>query len=312
MTMVGSVYPAEIWANESLIVLRDNLVLARLVHRDFEPVVAAYGYKVHTRKPVKLPVKTFAGQSGTNATSTIEVDNLNALPLSVTLDQHKYAAFIIEDVDASTSIKDLREEFIMPAIEPVAHNVDDALMTELFSTSSTDVHGTYVVSVADSTVGLGAAMDEDDIVAARKKLNDQQCPTEGRRLVVSTEHEADLLKSDLFVQVQQSGSTEALVNAQLGRKLGFDIYMSQNVPTAVDTDSTAQSIAFHRNAITLVTRPLNKPNAPNVASAVADLDGIGIRVQSAYDINKLGTVVAVDLLYGVQLLDHYLACIINP
>ncbi len=33
----------ELWANESLAILEENMVAANLIHRDFEPVFAKYG-----------------------------------------------------------------------------------------------------------------------------------------------------------------------------------------------------------------------------------------------------------------------------
>lgn len=311
MALVSTVYPPEVWAMESLLTLRDNLVMARLVHRDFEPEVANRGDTVHTRKPTKLTAKTHAGQTGTDSNEQIEVENLNARDLSIVLNTLVYTAFLVEDRDASLSIKELRDEYLIPAMDPIAQKVDDDIMTEF--TTGTDVAGSTVTAIADDTVGLGVAMDTDDVVQAREQLNTQQCPMEGRRLVLCTEHESDLLRAALFVQADQAGSSEALVNANLGRKFGFDIYTSQNVPDAVDTDSTPQSLAFHRNAIALVTRPLIAvPAQYGAQSAYNAIDGISIRVTSAYDIRYKGVTVSFDILYGVNMLDKNLAVIINP
>lgn len=41
----------ELWAQESIAILEENMVAPLLVHRDFEPVVASFGDTVHTRKP---------------------------------------------------------------------------------------------------------------------------------------------------------------------------------------------------------------------------------------------------------------------
>lgn len=311
MALVSTVYPPEIWANESLLVLRDNLVFARLCHRDFENEVAFRGDTVHTRKPTKGTAKTWGGQTGTDAGEQIEVENLNARDLSIILNTLLYSAFIVEDRDASITIKELVAEYMIPFMDPMAQKVDDDLMTEFCT--QTDIAGLTVTAVAYDDVGLAAAMNTDDIVTARETLNSQQCPTEGRRLIVSNDHEADLLRTALFVQADQSGSTEALVNAQLGRKFGFDIYMSQNVPDAVDTDATPQSIAFHRNAIALVTRPLVAPPPSSGAmSAYQALDGVAMRVVTAYDQRYMGMVTTFSMLYGVALMDRNLGVIINP
>ena len=314
MASVRDVYPPQIWANESLRVLRDQLLMARLVHRDFENAIASVGDLVQTRKPNKLSARVWAGQTGSDADTQIEVDNLTARNLSITLDTLVYTAFLAEDETETTSIKSLQNEFLLPATDPISQKVDDDVMSEITSAASTDVAGNAVSAIAyDNPVGSGADMNEDDVIQARRDLNTNQCPMSGRVLVLSTDHEMDLLRSNLFTQADQSGSTEALTSGNLGRKFGFDIFMSQNVPNAADTDGTSQSIAFHRNCCALVMRRLKAVDPRHGAlSASESLDDIGMRVTHAYDIRYKGVTTSIDVLYGVQLLDALLAVIINP
>ncbi|UCG53516.1 MAG: hypothetical protein JSW58_08160 [Candidatus Latescibacterota bacterium] len=316
MALVSTIYPPEVWAIESLMVLRDNLLMAGLVHRDFEKEVASAGDTVRTRKPQKLTVQDFAQQSGTTAAAAIGtslvVENLNAREVTVVLDKHKYTAFLVEDRDAATSIKDLREEFIVPAIDPISQQVDDDVMTEICT--GADYTGTDTITlVADGTVGIADALDENDVIAGRKQLQDTQCPPSGRNLVLCTEHESDLLKRSLFHQANTAGTTAALREASLGRIFGFETFSSQNVPAVADTDASPQSLAFHKNAMALVTRPLMSiPNGLGAVSAVRVLDNIGIRITTSYEHSAKGVVISFDILYGVQFLDANLACSLNP
>ena len=295
-------------------VLRDNLLMAGLVHRDFEKDLAVAGDTVRTRKPQKLTARSFSQQSATNATlANMTVQNLSSLEVTVVLDQHYYTAFLVEDRDASTSIKDLAAEFVVPAIDPLSDQLDGSLMTEF--TTGTDFNGDTVTAVASSTVGLGSALTEDDIIAGHKAMNDNQCPPGGRNLVMSSDHDADILGRSLFHQANTAGWTRALRDAVIGKAFGFMTYMSQNVPTASDTDSTPQSLGFHRNAIALVTRPLRGPDQyPGIGaiSAFRTLDNISIRVTTSYEHTAKGVIQSYDVLWGVSLLDANLATILNP
>ena len=41
----------EFWANESIRILENNMVMPNLIHQDFSNIVARAGQTVHTRQP---------------------------------------------------------------------------------------------------------------------------------------------------------------------------------------------------------------------------------------------------------------------
>ena len=67
------------------------------------------------------------------------------------------------------------------------------------------------------------------------------------------------------------------------------------------------SLAFHRNAIAMVTRPLELPMG-NKNAAIMQHNGLGVRVVYDYDINTKTDYVSIDILYGLKLLYPELAC----
>ena len=73
----------------------------------------------------------------------------------------------------------------------------------------------------------------------------------------------------------------------------------------------ALNMAFHRDALALVTRPLAVPNnAMGVLSHVGVYNDIAMRVSMQYDIQEGGTVVNLDILAGVAVLDENLCCVL--
>jgi hypothetical protein len=73
----------------------------------------------------------------------------------------------------------------------------------------------------------------------------------------------------------------------------------------------AYNLAFHRDALALVTRPLALPNTQmGCRAAVAAYNNVGMRVTMQYDIATQGTIVTMDLLAGVALLDVNLGCVL--
>lgn len=73
----------------------------------------------------------------------------------------------------------------------------------------------------------------------------------------------------------------------------------------------SRNLAFNRNAIALVTRPLAGVRGSSADSAVASFDGLSMRMVTQYDSSLQGHRVTFDLLCGVAILDERLAVVIN-
>jgi len=116
----------ELWANESLAILEENMVMANLVHRDFSPLVASYGDVVNTRRPSEFSTKRKAQSDSVvnqDATST---------NVQVPLNQHVYVTFTIKDEEASLSFKELISYYMEPAAMQMARGVDRILCGQVF------------------------------------------------------------------------------------------------------------------------------------------------------------------------------------
>ena len=74
----------------------------------------------------------------------------------------------------------------------------------------------------------------------------------------------------------------------------------------------SRSVAFTREAIALVSRPLaSVPEGSGASSYVASMDGLSMRVTMQYDSKAQGTRVTFDVLCGVAILDTRLAVVLN-
>lgn len=94
----------------------------------------------------------------------------------------------------------------------------------------------------------------------------------------------------------------------LDRPLAVALASSQKVGVYPDGD---YNFCFHKNALALITRPLAMPAAgTGAASAVANENGIGVRVVMTYDGKAQGTRVTVDLLAGTKVLDENLGAVL--
>ena len=271
-------------AKEALMILRKNAVMAGLVHRDYsKEFVAGVGDTITIRKPATFVVKDFVESTG------ITVQDATEEKQTVKMDKFYDVSFAVTSKDLTMNISDFSAQLLVPAMMAFRDKID----AEIIKVAE---GATHKVTHAQGKIA------PDDIISVRKFLNDGATPLSMRSLVVGTQAEADLLSSELFISADKVGDTEGLKEASLGRKFGFDTYVDQNVGK--------KSLAFHKNALAFVTRPLALPQG-NKESAIVNYDGFGLRVVKDYDINKKKDIISIDMVCGVALLNDNMIAVIN-
>lgn len=287
--MANQLITTEVIAGEALDVLRNNAVMPNLVHRDYSnDFVPGVGSKISIRKPTTFEAKDF--------TTTITVQDATETKAEVSMDKHLDVSFAVTSKELTQNVTDFSAQFIVPAMQAFLDRIDSDLIK-------------LAVSAAGATHTSANAITKTDVIAARKDLVNAKAPLADRYLVGGGQVEADLLNTDLFVSAEQVGDNgTALREASLGRKFGLDVYTDQNCLNSAGTEDDA--IVAHKNALALVTRPLELPQGAANAS-VANYDGFGIRVVYGYDMQTKTDTVSLDMLYGVAALYPSLISVIK-
>lgn len=284
--MANTILTPDIIAREALMVLRNNAVMAKLVHRDYSnDFVGAVGDTITIRKPASFVANEFDGN--------ISVQDATETGVEVKMDKHLDVSFAVSAKQMTMEIADFSAQLLVPAMQAFADKVDKYLIALESEVTNRVPHADGVIAPAD-------------LIAARKFLTENAAPMADRRFVVGATAEADLLTNELFVSAEKVGDTAALKEASLGRKFGMDIYVDQNI---AKTGGYTPSIAFHKNAMALVTRPLALPMGASKAAYV-NYDGLGLRVVYGYDINTKTDTISIDMLCGVKLLDDKLISVV--
>lgn len=221
----------ERWADEGLAILEENMVMANMVHRDFNADIANFGDVVNTRRPGEFHIRRKI-----DGTSLVPEDAV-ATNVRVPLDQWFYKAFTIKDGEATLSFKDLVQVYLLPAMQSIARGVDRALLGRIHAYLGT------TASRSGRLNNLNSTNAKDYVLEARQALNTNKAYATGRSLVLSPMSETALLKTELFIKANERGDGgSALENAVLGRILGFDTYMDQNVNSTSGADSGAGTV----------------------------------------------------------------------
>jgi hypothetical protein len=219
----------EIWAQEGLVILEENMVAAKLVHRDFQDEIKDFGDVVNTRRPGTFKIKR--KKDGT----TLTQQDANATNVRVPLDQWFYDSFTIKDGEASKSFQELVNVYLLPAMQTIARGVDRAVLGRIHA---------FLGTTSDRVGRLGAlsnANAKQYALEARERLNVNKAYQTDRNLILSPSSETAFLNTSDFTKANERGDGGiAIENALLGRILGFDTYMDQNVNTlsgSADTDT---------------------------------------------------------------------------
>jgi hypothetical protein len=274
----------QVWAQRALDILRTNMVLARLVTKDSEFEAGWKG------KTLNIPYPgTFTAQDKAADTPADVQTPTGGGTKAITLNKHKYVDFIVEDVARAQASSDLLDRYVQPA----AIAIGDAVEDDLFS----------LYAGLSGAVGTnGTDLSASAIRSARKTLNDNKAPLNGRFMVVSPKDEIALLGDASLERYFANSHPQAVAEGSLGRVYGFDIFMSQRVPVVAGTPDATKNLAMTKDAMILATRPFQAPPAGSGVNATTIQDektGLIIRVLHAYDMAARGVRIGFDILYGV-------------
>lgn len=289
--------------------LKSDLVLAKLVTNytsDAKNQGSRFGSNVRVPKRGTSSVGTKT--PGTAVTYTAATST----KADIAVNQHKTIDRLIEDYGLLFAQEDLLAGYVMDAVDAHAEGIDSAIAALYASAGATS--GTAGSTADDAWVRT--------IRQAARSSTHKFNMAQPMYLVVGNTTEKDLLGDALFVQADQSGSTEALVNAKLGKKFGFEVYTSNLIASVAGTAGGEHNLAFQRDAIGIAFVDMNVDSIPGAFTGNVDMqtmmlpddDGVpaySLRVILGYDQKERGVAMSVDTIYGVGVVrsEHLIDCL---
>lgn len=245
----------EVWSASILEALRAKLVFPSLCNRDYEGDIREAGDTVHITGYDDVTVKKYT--RGTNITVDAVTD---ANKGTLTIDQSDYFAFKVNDLDKVQAKADLTGNFTNSAAYNMALNVEKYISGLMDKAATAPAKTISVTTPSDAYLA---------VVEARKQLDKQNVPTEGRWIVVSPDFYALLLQDSRFIEGTEAGHN-TLLNGVVGSVSGFTVVESNNVPT-VSGNPSKQSIIAGTNAATTFAQQVNKVEAMRMQDDFADM-----------------------------------------
>jgi N4-gp56 family major capsid protein len=225
-------FQPEIWAAQLLTSLKKALIFAGpgVANRNYEGSIANAGDTVRITSISRPTVASYTKDS-----TTITPETLTDANRSLLIDQAKYFAFEVDDID-------MRQVANGGAL--MAEAADEAAYA-LADTADQYVAGLYTgvdSGNAISTTSITtAALAVTGLINLKVKLDNANVPTQGRYVVIPPWYHGLLLGSDTFVRADASGNPDTLRNGQVGRAFGFDVLVSNNCVNVTGDDYIVQA-----------------------------------------------------------------------
>ncbi|MDA8438237.1 MAG: hypothetical protein M0Z51_05150 [Propionibacterium sp.] len=245
--MAVDTFIPEVWSAQLQVALAQYLVTGQpgVINRDYEGEIANQGDTVHIGAIGRPTVSTY-----TKNTTVLAPEVLATTDQSLLIDQAKSFDFKLDDVDKAQTRAggQLLNRAAEEAAKSVAEVIDSYLLT-LMSAGAGKILTPQAVGTADAAFLLLRQLN--------MWMNKVSAPRSGRWAVVSPEFEALVLGDPRFIDASKYGSSTPILNGEIGRAVGFNVMVSNQLPVGTAATNPAVSnfvIAGHGMATTFASQ----------------------------------------------------------
>ena len=279
-TANAATFIPELWSDEIIAAYKQNLVMANLVSKmSFK---GKKGDTLHIPKPTRGSAIVKAAATAVTIQQTANTEVL------LVIDKHYEYSRMIEDITEAQALSSLRKFYTGDAGYALAKQVDTDLLRlgrDSQGGDGTIAYNKAVIGGDGSTLYTGgneSAITDAGIRKVIQTLDDADVPMDGRCLVLPPVARNVMMGLARFTEqafVGEVGGNNTIRNGQIGNVYGVKVYVSTNCETA--TGDARIGMMFHKDAFVLGEQ-------------------LGVRSQTQYKQEYLGTLFTSDMLYGVK------------
>ncbi|UKA69576.1 hypothetical protein [Arthrobacter sp. FW306-06-A] len=248
----------EIWSANLLVATRKNLIFGNCISRDYEGEISAAGDTVRITSIGRPTISNYVPNS-----TKITPEQVNDSQRTLVVDQSKFFAFAVDDVDARQAKGNVIPQSMNEAAYGFADVIDQYIANSMY-TGIQSANQAGAITIAANTPG---DFYDKVLVPLKIKLDLANVPTEGRWINVRPEAHGALLRDARFVKVNESGTSEGLRNGMVGRAAGFDIMVTNNAP---NTSGSEYVTIAGTNAAYTFAEQINKVEAYRPQDSFSD------------------------------------------
>src|SRR5829696_9373936 len=235
---------SQVWSARILEKLQKSLVYAQpqVVRRDFEGEVREEGDRIHFHSFADLTIGTYVKDS-----TTLTYENLTDSRVTLLIDQAKYFAFRVDDVNTAQ----MKPKIIDAASDRAAYQLAetaDRYVSGLYGGASTSAPDNTI-----ETTQFTVANVYGKFVALAQRMDEGNIPAEGRFAIIPPWVKALLLQDTSFI----TASKASVLNGQIGQIAGISLLTSNNVTTTGSAPVVSHIVAGVPSAWTYAEQIVN-------------------------------------------------------
>ena len=276
----GATFIPELWSDEIIAAYKQNLVMANLVSK--------MSFKGKKGDTLHIPKPTRGAASLKAASNQVTLQAATESEVQVLVNKHYEYSRLIEDITEVQALASLRKFYTGDAGYALAKQVDTDLLQlgrGVQGGNGTVAYDKAVIASDGATLYTGtneAAITDAGIRKVIQTLDDADVPMDGRVLVLPPVARNVMMGLARFTEqafVGEVGGGNTIRNGEIGNVYGVKVYVSTNCETA--TGDARIGMMFHKDAFVLAEQ-------------------MGVRSQTQYKQEYLGTLFTSDMLYGVK------------
>ena len=276
----GATFIPELWSDEIIAAYKQNLVMANLVSK--------MSFKGKKGDTLHIPKPTRGAASLKAASNQVTLQAATESEVQVLVNKHYEYSRLIEDITEVQALASLRKFYTGDAGYALAKQVDTDLLQlgrGVQGGDGTVAYNKAVIASDGSTLYTGtneAAITDAGIRRIIQTLDDADVPMDGRVLVLPPVARNVMMGLARFTEqafVGEQGGGNTIRNGEIGNVYGVKVFVSTNCETA--TGDARIGMMFHKDAFVLAEQ-------------------MGVRSQTQYKQEYLGTLFTSDMLYGVK------------
>ena len=281
----------EIWSDEIIAAYKKNLVLANLIMK--------MNFKGKKGDTIHIPTPTRGSASAKAASTQVTLIAATESEVNVTITKHYEYSRLIEDIVEAQALNSLRNFYTSDAGYALAKQVDTDLVqlgrafngatvgTDDYATATSSTKafiGGDGTTVYNSSSSNASALTDAAIRRTIQRLDDNDTPMDNRFFIIPPSSRNTLMGLARYTEQAFVGDGSAIRTGEVGNLYGIPVFVSSNADTGAGTSTTDRiCLMGHKDSMVLVEQ-------------------VGVRSQTQYKQEYLGTLYTADTLYGVAAL----------